>query len=57
MQRLTLGVLTLIATSSPALAGSITRPVPVPGPEAGAGLAAMAIVGLSVAWLRKRRQR
>jgi hypothetical protein len=56
MHRLTIGALALLATTSSAWAGNVVT-TPVPGPEAGAGLAAMAVVGLSVAWLRKRRQR
>ena len=35
--------------ASPAFAG-----VPVPGPEAGIGLASMALAGVGYVWLRKR---
>lgn len=42
----------LAAFSTPALAGVV-----VPGPEAGAGLAAMAMVGAGYIFLRRRRLR
>ncbi len=52
MNRIFIASTFFLASIVPAQAGSI--PV-TPGPEAGMGMAAMGLLGLSVAWLRKRR--
>lgn len=44
-----------VTCTGPAYAGNCVSVTP--GPEAGMGVAAMGLLGLSVAWLRKRRQR
>ena len=44
-----------LATTVPAWAGIIITPTP--GPEAGEGMIAMALLGAALVWLRKRRAR
>jgi len=53
MTRIALGTAAFIATTVPAMAAVRT----VPGPEAGAGIAAMMALGMGLAWMRQRKNR
>jgi hypothetical protein len=54
MMRLVIGTAAFLATTGTAMAGIIG---PVPGPEVGVGIASMTVLGVTVAWLRKRNAR